>query len=133
MLGLHEPFAAPDPKSRALALGNGPELVKVPEGSPVEDLRIWRCRMAGDLMVVIVDRSNAILIVCADSLSKPIKQFLDRAEFIEPATQCCALEGMLKCGYVMSTYGIAAWLTREAGIVLEVRRHVVAMLGKGDA
>ena len=82
MLGIHEPFAAPNKKSRALALGNGPELVKVPEDSPVEDLRIWWCWLAGAGLVVITDRSNAVLVVCADQLTAPIKQFLDRAEFI---------------------------------------------------
>lgn len=110
--------------------GAMPVSVKVPKGLPVEELRLHRMEQGGEVFVLVTDRSNALFAVLCNRLSKRLAGVLERADFLGPATQCSALEGMLQCGYAMASYESAAWLTREVRLVLDMRPHVRAMLNE---
>lgn len=133
MVGILKDWAAPNAASRALAINAGPELKVVgerPTGScPVSGLLCFRVVYGPEVAVVVVDREHHILMVCATRLSMGLAEFLKGAQFLRPASRSETLEGILKCGYVMATYGLAQWLAREAKVAIELRGSVLELLG----
>ena len=96
-------------------------------------VRLSQVSVGEDRVGLMVDGDNQLVGVVAERLSAGLCDFVKRADFGEPATECTALESGLGCGYCFVRYSTAQWLTRDGVALAALRPHVAEALGREAA
>lgn len=97
----------------------------------LKNIKVLKLERGGEPFALLTDQNCRLLAVAARSGFGYLPKLLECLEFGDRASPTPVLASCLGAGHVVAGHAAAEWLSREAKLLMELRRHVQSVLSGG--
>lgn len=107
-----------------LELSEQPLAIAAPEQLPTRSVKVFRLERGADVFALLADDQCKPLGILAAGVTPGLARLIDEIQFLDRASGSDIMADLLDVGFCMLTHSAAAWISREARLIMDLRPMV---------